>query len=119
MPNLPITSLAELEVKLASFEILPDDWDTYGAKAISPILTARARAIWEQLRPRSAHVCPGGDGLVEFSMRSAHWRLSINVEGTEDMYAFYSTDTDEPDEIGSLDIPRVRFLLAEMGLAGE
>lgn len=120
-PATPVTSLAELDGKLREFESLPDDWDSYGGKAISPAVTARAREIWEQLRPVSAFVCPGGDGLVEISLFKDKKRLSITVEdppdAAEDCYALYSTDTHDIEELAVIDIPRLKQLIAEMGPA--
>jgi hypothetical protein len=74
--------LTELEKKIARFSMLPDGWNSYGAKAFTKRTITLAMEIAQKLGDEWKAV-PCGDGSIEF------------YRNNEDDMIFVSTTDDE------------------------
>ncbi len=78
--------MTELEKKIAAFSMLPDGWDSYGAKAFTKRTITLAMEIAKKLGDDWKAV-PCGDGSIEF------------YRSNEDEMVFVSTSEDSADDI--------------------
>lgn len=114
--NNAITSLAELDAKLAEFESLPDDWDSYGGKAISRETSSQAREIFIALGAWGFWLVPCGADGVQIEIHNKGYDIEVRVNPAEPPWT-YVRDAMGSEEEGALDIPRLKQLIAEMGLS--
>lgn len=114
--NNAITSLAELDAKLREFENLPDDWDSYGGKAISPGMCQKAREIFLAIGAWGFSLIPcTGDG-IQIEEHRKGCDVEVYIHAVE-LATVYTRDAHGSEEIADLDIPRLKQLVAEIGIA--
>jgi hypothetical protein len=117
-------ALAEIHEHIARFGELEPDWDSYGAKAISPTAMAKAQDVLQAVgkRPASASgddvlgvrvaPLPNGGVLLEWHGPSAELDVEITPTGTLDLLLEERSDGRyETSERAGVDVGEIAALL--------
>jgi hypothetical protein len=117
-------ALAEIHERIARFGELEPDWDSYGAKKISPTAMAKAQDVLQALGKRPASAIgddvlgvrvaplPNGGVLLEWRGPSADLEVEITPTGGLDLLLEERIDgTSETSERANVDVEEIAALL--------
>lgn len=97
---------------------LPQNWDSYGAKAVTAAAVARALDILTRVMGNGSptpDVVPLTDGGIQMEWHTANWELEITIPG-DDVPAYYYQTSSSPIDEGEMLAPyeHVRTLVSNL-----